>query len=161
MLITRQDRQEILDAFIAKHGKWDPRLFRDEVRAGQWQQAFGWFTWEESDAADRYQVEEAQRFRGGLVVRFGIETIHRGKVVVVQTEAPAYVSPPETRHAAGGYRALDPDNPEHMASFCGEAGVALQAWLNRYESTLLSVDVKPDVLAKVIAALETRVREAA
>lgn len=155
-MLTKQDRQDIVDSFIAKHGKWDVNLFVDELESGHWQQAHSWFEFDDGKAARAYRVEQARRFVHGLKVRFEVETIQRGRVKVIETTAPAFVSPVETRHKAGGYRQFDPNDPAHMSSLCGEAASALQSWLDRYESALLYAGQRQAVISKVVAALEAK-----
>ena len=154
-MISHQERQAIVNDFVERHGKWDLRLFRDEVKATNGQHpAWSCFTWDKDLAADKLQIEEARRFVHGLKIPVAMEVVERGRIVIRETSAPALVSPLAGRGKGGGYRLFDPSDPEHLDSFAGEAATALQAWLNRYEATLLHVGVKPSVISKVIAALE-------
>ena len=139
--IKKADRRAIVQDFMERHGgRYDPRAFVDEVRRSNGQhQAWTWFTWDDDKAAEDHRIWQARVFAQDIVVQFSVEQIRRGSVVVVSADAPAFVSPLDTRRSGGGYVELDPDDPAQMAILCAEAARSLQAWVRRYSGAVAYV----------------------
>lgn len=155
--LARDARQRILDEFIERHGKWDARVFYNEVRAtGGQHEAWTWFTWDNEKAADEYRIWQARTFIRDLVVRFSVETVEHGKVTVRSVEAPRVISPLASRQHGGGYIAVDPNNPDVMAAFCAEAARSLQSWFTRYEAALAYAGAKGGNIRKIVGLLEAK-----
>jgi len=153
-MLTKADRQAIVDDFVARHGRYDPAEFVAEA-AGDNHPAHKWFTWDDEAAAASHRMWQARTFVSGLRVKFSVETIQSGTITIRETTAPAYVSPMEDRRkGGGGYVALAPSDPAAMASFCREASSALSSWLRRYEGALLSAGGSADDIRAQIAALD-------
>lgn len=155
---TKALRQRIVREFAVRHnGTYNPTLFVEEVRrVGPSHPAYEWFEWDASKAAAAYQVEQARDFARDLRVTFKVEVVNGGRrsVKVRETAMPLVISPMEGRKHGGGYLLVDPDNPAFIAEHCGQAAGALRSWLSRYRSALDHINVKPDTVSDLIAALE-------
>ena len=83
--ITKKERRAIVQDFMERHGgHYDPRAFVDEIRRSNGQHpAWTWFTWDNDKAADEYRIWQARVFAQDIVVKFSVEQIRRGKVVIV------------------------------------------------------------------------------
>src|SRR3546814_9062605 len=89
MRLSRKDRQKIVDDFVERHGKYDARMFMEEVKATAGQHpAWTWFVWDDEKAADEYRIWQAREFTHDLKVKFSIEVMERGSVKGRQTEGP-------------------------------------------------------------------------
>ena len=160
-MISKNDRQKIVDEFSSRNHGWDARMFRDEVRdAGEDHPAWTWFTWEESDAADAWQVQEAMKFVHGLRIRYSLEIVERGVKRIRVVESPHVFSPLTTRRTGGGYVILDPEDPKIMTDFLDEARAALEAWLFRYNGALVYAKGSTNAIEKQIAILTEAVPDA-
>ena len=161
--IAKADRRSIIQDFMARHGgRYDPRAFVEEVRRSNGQHpAWTWFNWDDARAAEDHRIYQARVFAQDIVVKFSVEQIRRGTVVVVSVEAPAFVSPLDARRSGGGYWSLDPSDPAQMAGFCAEAATSLQAWLRRYSGAVAYAGGSVVALQRQLLVLEkTSVAEA-
>lgn len=133
-------RERIVREFTARHnGRYDPAVFVEEVKAaGPDHEAYEWFEWDDEAAASSFRVEQARSFVQGINISFTVETLVRGNITVSPCIMPLVVSPMEGRRAGGGYVINNPDNPDHVAEFCGQAARDLDAWLRRYRAAVLS-----------------------
>src|SRR3546814_18543037 len=62
MRLSRKDRQKIVDDFVERHGKYDARMFMEEVKATAGQHpAWTWFVWDDEKAADESRSSEERR----------------------------------------------------------------------------------------------------
>jgi hypothetical protein len=147
--MTRQDRQAILDDFIARHGRFSPAAFLAEASSDQ-HPAHRWFTWDDAAAANAHRIDQARDFIRDLRVTFSVEVIERGKVNVREVTVPAAVSPMDGRQGRGGYVALDAAN---MPVFRQEAASSLAAWLRRYEGAVIAAGQDPSAVRGMIGAL--------
>jgi len=138
--ITRAERQKIVKEFQDRHGgRYDPRAFMEEVRATKGQHpAWSWFTWDDDKAAEDHRVWEARVFAQDVVIQFTVEQIRRGNVVVIESEAPAFISPVDLRGRGGGYFEFDPNDPVQVAVLCDEAARSLHAWIRRYGGAVIA-----------------------
>ena len=158
-MLTRAERQEIIEDYMSRHnGKWDPRGFRDEVKAaGDGHRAWSWFMWNKDKAADEYQIWQARQFVRGVTITRTIETIERGAVVSYETEMPLVFSRPSERASGGGYAPPNPSDPDSMGEYCSEAHQALENWLERYSSALIYAGGKPTPINKILSLLWEKV----
>ncbi|MBA3548825.1 MAG: hypothetical protein H0T76_20270 [Nannocystis sp.] len=132
---TRDDRQEIIDDYVARNGNFSAGGFLREVRASNGtHRAWAWFEWNDGRAAEEFRLHQSRLFVQGLRISFTVETIERKVSGVTVREAPALISPMDSRHDGGGYYAFDPTNIEHMAELRRQGATALENWLRRYGS---------------------------
>lgn len=154
---TKELRQQIVQDFAVRHnGNYNPALFLEEVkRDGEKHPAFGWFEWDQSAAAQAYQLEQARAFARDLRISFKVEeVIGPHSVRIRETPMPMVISPMEGRRNGGGYKLVDPDDPEHIEEHCRQAAATLTQWLKRYGAALAHVGAKTGEVHKVIARLE-------
>lgn len=154
---TKQLRQQIVEEFARRHnGLYDPALFLREVKEeGPAHPAYEWFEWDASKAALEHNLWQARTFARDLRINFTIEQVSRsGEIKVVQQEAPLVLSPVEGRKDGGGYVLNNPDDPEHVAEHCRQAGAALRSWLKRYSSALIHVDGTTKAIERLASELE-------
>lgn len=135
---TKELRREIITDFAARHGgQYLPAAFVAEVRKkGKRHPAYGWFTWDLKKAVQEYHLWQAREFVNGIIVKFSVQELHRGKVHVREREMPFVMSPIESRSDGGGYYVTDPDDPEHMIELCRQGAQALEMWLRRYSAAV-------------------------
>lgn len=155
--LSKEKRQEIVEDFARRHnGQYDPKLFLREVKeTGDKHPAFNWFEWDDKKAAGEYQLWQARSFAKDLRVNFTVEEVGReGAVTVRSVEAPAVISPVAGRKDGGGYVSFNPDDPEHIAEHCRQAGVALRSWMRRYEAALIHIDGSTKTIERLASALE-------
>lgn len=154
---TKKLRQKIVDEFSTRHnGQYNPELFLREVQEkGPEHPAYGWFEWDSNKAAHEHNLWQARSFAKDLRIVFEVEQVGRsGTMTVVQQEMPTVLSPVAGRNGGGGYVLTDPDNPEHMAEHCRQAGTALRSWLKRYSAALMHVDGSIKPVERIAEALE-------
>lgn len=162
MRLSLRDRQKIVTDFVERHGVFNPRAFVEEIKAtGGQHPAWEWFTWDVDKAAEDHWIWQARTFVHGLTIKYSVEIVERGRVRVVEAEAPLLFSPIITRSKSGGYRYLDPDDDDAMEMFCMEAAAALQSWLDRYNGAALHAGVSTAALRKIVAVLEQKGRSKA
>lgn len=157
MRYTKDERQRIIDDFAKAHkGVFDPAIFlKDVERVGKSHPAFGWYEWDDSKAAREYRLWQTRIFVRDLKVQFDVETVGRsGSITVRSTEAPMLLSPLDNRRDGGGYYVLDPKNQDHTTELCRQAGLALRAWLDRYQAALLHTGTSPVAIEKIARSLE-------
>lgn len=154
---TKAKRQEIVDEFATRHnGVYNPAVFLKEVAAtGNTHPAYNWFEWNADKAAHEYNLWQARSFAKDLRITFQIEEVGReGAVKVKSVEMPAVLSPIAGRKDGGGYVLTDPNDPEHMAEHCRQAGAALRSWMRRYEAALIHIDGSTKTIERLASALE-------
>jgi hypothetical protein len=142
---TKDIRQKIVREFAVRHnGQYDASLFLREVREqGKTHPAYDWFEWDTNAAAQAYQLEQARAFARDLRVTFRIEeVVGPHSVRVRETPMPMVLSPLETRHKGGGYRLVDPDDPQHIAEHCRQAAKTLGEWAERYQAAIAHAGIK-------------------
>ncbi len=155
--LSHEDRQQIVDDFCNDHGGWNAEAFFTEVRDSKGQHpAYCWFTWDGDAAAFAYNVAEARHFVHGLIVRYEIEVVDQGAVIVTYVEGPMVFSPPSNRRWGGGYVKIDPEDKELMGEFCDEAATALNSWIRRYHLAVVHAGSPIKVVEKLAAALERK-----
>jgi hypothetical protein len=155
---TKELRQQIVEDFSRRHnGLYDPALFLKEVREkGKDHPAYDWFEWDQSKAAQEHQLWQARSFAKDLRVSFTVEEVGRsGAVTVKTTEMPAVISPVAGRKDGGGYVLTDPNDPEHIAEHCRQAGTALLSWMNRYKAALLHVEGSTKSIERLASELQS------
>ena len=136
MKFTKELRQEILDDFVSRKGKYDATAFLEEVREqGDSHPAWTWFEWNNDKAAQEHRLWQARTFVQGLRVKFEVITTERSISGVVVRDAPAYVSPVETRANGGGYFQTDIEDPGHRREILRQALLSLDTWIRRYGGT--------------------------
>ena len=67
---------------------------------------------------------------------------------------PLVLSSLATRDKGGGYRLVDPDDPEHIMEHRKQAARTLREWLGRYQAAVAHAGVKPADIEKAIGRLE-------
>lgn len=153
---TKALRQQLVRDFAEKNGGWfDPAVFLSEVRkAGEKHPAYGWFEWDDGEAAHEFRLDQARDFARGLKVVFEVQTMNRGTLRVVEQSAPMLVSPMAGRKGGGGYFITDPDDPAHMIELCLQAAQSMRWFISRYEGALRYAGINTAPFEKVQAALE-------
>lgn len=138
---TKALRQQIIREFAeAQGGVFDPAAFLNAVRdAGEEHPAFEWFEWDDDKAALEYRLDQARDFARGLVVRFEVQEVHRGKMRITERSAPLLISPVGKRKDGGGYLVTDPGDPVHMEELRRQAAGSLRWFISRYEAVLAHV----------------------
>jgi hypothetical protein len=138
---TKALRQQIIREFSEAHGGvFDPAAFLTAVHeAGEDHPAYEWFEWSDDKAALEYRLDQARDFARGLVVRFEVQEVHRGKMRIAERSAPLVMSPLGTRRDGGGYVVTDPSNPDHMEELRRQAAGSLRWYISRYEAVLADV----------------------
>ena len=135
---TAEDRQAIIDLFIAEHGSFDPAVFVEEARSEN-HPAHGWFEWDDGAAAERYRVWQARQF---VHVRVVTRIVDGGTAEVeVEVSRPEYVA--QQSHGVDGYIPVSsPDGEAELRWQALDSGFGLRSWLKRYESAMLEDEVK-------------------
>jgi len=154
---TKALRQKIVEEFAIRHnGQFDAALFLKEVREqGVGHPAHDWFEWDESKAAQAYQLEQARSFASDLRVTFRVEeVVSPGSVRVREVPMPTVISPLENRNKGGGYRLVDPDDPQFIEEHCRQAARALSQWMNRYEAALTHAKINLKSVENFVGKLE-------
>lgn len=138
---TKALRQQIVREFAEAHGGvFDPAAFLSEVySAGEDHPAYEWFEWSDDKAALEYRLDQARDFARGLVVRFEVQEVHRGKMRIMERSAPLVLSPIDARKSGGGYLVTDPGDPVHMDELRRQAAGSLRWFISRYEAILADV----------------------
>ena len=156
MRFTREVRQKIVREFAEENGGWfDPAAFLARVReVGPDHPAWSWFEWDQEKAALEFQLDQARDFARGLVVRFEVETVYRGKMRVQTQTMPLLTSPKDSRRSGGGYFVTDPKNPQHMVEHCQQAAGALDWFIRRYHAAVSHVGGDVARLERLKAELE-------
>lgn len=149
-------RQKVVQEFSEKNGGWfDPARFLTYVeKQGAKHPAYEWFEWDDDKAATDFRLDQARDFARGLVVRFEVQTVHRGAFRIVERTAPLALSPVGNRRGGGGYYMTDPNNPEHMDELRRQAAQSLRWFLSRYGAVLVHAGVGLAALEKAQVALE-------
>lgn len=157
MSLTKKERQQIVDDFVERHGKYEPEAFVEEVAATRGQHpAWTWFTWDNEKAAQDHRIWQARTFVHGLRITYDVELTERGKIKVRQVESPFVFSPIHTRGKGGGYVELDPQSPESMGLFCDEAASSLETWLQRYNGAVAYAGGSVKQVEKLIGLLKKK-----
>lgn len=157
MKFTKETRRKIVQEFATRHnGVFNPRLFLEDVkRTGPEHPAYGWFTWDDAEAAEKHRVEQARDFASGLRIKFEVEEIRpQGVISVRVVEAPLLISPTEARANGGGYVLTDPRNPDHIRELCRQAAKDLRSWAERYSSVLSFAGMEIEELSGAALRLE-------
>lgn len=138
MKFTRAARQKIVQEFAEENGGWfDPALFLATIEEeGETHPAWGWFEWDDDKAALEFRLDQARDFARGLVVRFEVQEIRRGKFRVTERSVPLLLSPLDKRRTGGGYYITDPDDPAHIRELKRQAAQSLRWFISRYEAVL-------------------------
>jgi len=138
---TKALRQQIIREFAEAHGGvFDPAAFLSAVHdEGEGHPAYEWFEWSDDKAALEYRLDQARDFARGLVVRFEVQEVHRGKMRIAERSAPLVMSPLGTRRDGGGYVVTDPNDPAHMEELRRQAAGSLRWYISRYEAVLADV----------------------
>ncbi len=160
---TKALRQQIVREFAEAHGGvFDPAAFLAAASAAN-HPAHDWFEWDDDKAALEYRLDQARDFARGLVVRFEIEEVHRGKIRVAERSMPLVLSPLEGRRGGGGYYVSDPESAEHMDELRRQAAQSLRWFLSRYNAVLVHCGVSVASLERVQSQLEAseEIKEAA
>lgn len=152
---TKSLRQKIIREFAAQNGGiYDPADFLASVEAaGETHPAFEWFLWDDERAATEYRLDQARDFARGMVVKFQVETIQRGKYKIVEQEMPFALSPVGSRKSGGGYYLSDPEDPSHLEEHCRQAATSLRWFLSRYSSALQSRAISVTAFERAISKL--------
>ena len=133
---TAEERQAIIDQFIAVHGSFEPALFVEEARSEN-HPAHNWFVWDDGEAAERYRVWQARQF---VHVRVVTRIVEGGKAAVT-VNRPEYVA--QERGREDGYISVSsPAGEAELRWQALDSGFGLRSWLRRYESALLEDEVK-------------------
>lgn len=156
MRYTRETRQQIVKDFAEQNGgMFDAALFLANVRIeGEAHPAFGWFEWNDDKAAHEYRLDQSRDFARGLVIKFEVEEIHRGKLRIAERNAPMVLSPLGGRRSGGGYVITDPADGEHMDELRRQAAQSLRWFISRYEAVLAHSGVNLPMLERMQALLE-------
>src|SRR3990167_6398855 len=162
-MFTKELRQQIIRDFAVRHnGNYNPALFLEEVEGqGEEHPAYEWFEWDSDEAARQHRIWQAREFATGLRVKFSIEEIKRGVVLVREVEMPFALSPMNDRDKGGGYLIADQNDPVHMTELCRQAATDLERWLRRYEAALVyaggsaSISQRQLRLIKAVIPIET------
>ena len=133
---TADERQAIIDEFIAEHGSFEPALFVEEARSEN-HPAHDWFEWDDGAAAERYRVWQARQFVHVRVVTRIVD----GGTAEVAVSRPEYVAQ-ESQREDGYIRVSSPDGEAELRWQALDSGFGLRSWLKRYESALLDDEVK-------------------
>jgi len=151
-MLTKSQRQEILDDFLARHdGEFIPSLFVAECRA-EGHPANGWFKWDDVEAGHEYRLWQARTFVRDLRIRRQIVFTHRGVAKAVVVDVPSVVSPIAARASGGGY--ISTGTRAGMVALREEAALALRHWLERYRAAVLHAGASPSVIERIAEYLE-------
>lgn len=155
MALTKEMRADIVGDFAGRHeGRFQPRMFLDEVRATRGQHpAWEWFEWDDSAAAESYRLEQARNFVRDLKVTFTIEDVGGAKMVVRSVEAPLMLSPLSGRAAGGGYVVVEALDRDTLAELAMQAATDLKAWADRYEAVLSQTKGAGRITTDLVAML--------
>jgi hypothetical protein len=154
---TRAMREEIVRDFTDRHGgEWIPAAFWDEVEAcrrrGVPHPADDWFERDPDLAARAFWIEQAREFASGIrVVYFQREPPDVRHFTITEVEGPLVISPMANRANGSSYHIFDLENPEHRQEWCGQAGVALKAWMEKYACVFDDVSVRRADIESLVA----------
>ncbi len=163
MRLSRRQRQDIVSDYLTSTGRptYRPEEFIGWLAERPSHPAYGWFQWNDEEAANAYRIDQARSFVSDLRITYTTEAIRRGKIVVTAGESPAMVSPIGGHRTGGGYIPVRIDDPIAMEALCQEADRALDAWLRRYDAALRYRGIDPGGLRAVAKALGEEPKEAA
>jgi hypothetical protein len=153
---TKEQRQQIVEEFARAHGgTFDAGAFLGAVQQiGTSHPAHAWFEWDNDRAAREHRLDQARDFARGLVVRFEIERVERGKVRVVTATAPMILSPLNRRESGGGYFTTDPKDPMHMAELCRQAAQSMRWYISRFDGAVAFAGGEIAPLQELLQLLE-------
>ena len=156
--LLRKERERIVKEFCLRHnGVYNPGTFVEEVRSmGPDHPAYRHFTWDDTEAARKQRTWEARMFVQGLKLVFEVEyQTPKGRIKLVERDAPLFLSPTSTRRDGSGYNMFDPNDPEHLEELRHQGVVDLRAWIDRYSVALSSVGLTTLPLDRIISVLES------
>lgn len=153
---TKELRQHLVRDFAERNGGWyDPAAFLTEIeQAGSTHPAWEWFEWDNGKAALEYRLDQARDFARGLVIRFEVEEVHRGKLRISQRSVPLVFSPLAGRRDGGGYQITDPSSQAHMDELRRQAAQSLRWFISRYDAVLAHSGVSLSSFERAQALLE-------
>jgi hypothetical protein len=157
--LLRKQRAEIVKDFCLRHdGVYNPHTFVEEVRStGPDHPAYQFFTWDDTEAANKQRTWEARMFVQGLKLVFQIEhQTPTGRIKIHERDVPLLLSPSSTRQDGMGYYMFDPNDPDHLEELRRQAVVDLKAWLVRYSVALDAAGLTAQPLERIISILESR-----
>lgn len=151
---TKEDRQRIVDAHVAKHGSFDAHGFLREVRSSNGtHEAWPWFEWNDGRAGEAYREVQAREFVQGLKVKFEVLDSAPTVASVIVRDAPAFISPVENRRNGGGYHPYDPGNPGHREELVRQAASSFDSWVRRYGGVFAEIGGDEAMLTAITDAL--------
>lgn len=160
MSFSKQDRQKIVDGYLAATGRnlFVPGEFIDWLSGEPEHEAYEWFfSQTDADAAREYRIGLARRMASGLRITTVIEEKEASVTSIRVREYPAYVSPVAGRRSGGGYTPFNPNDAADMDELRRQGAVALRSWLVRYrgayEAAGVSVASIEAIAAQITAQL--------
>lgn len=162
MTFKKQDRQRIIDGYLAQTGRnmFVAPEFIDWLSGQPSHEAYElFFSQDDAAAARQHRIDLARRMASGL--RIVAQVSHapdKGQVVHITTrEYPAYISPIGGRKSGGGYEPFDPEDVAAMAELQAQGAQSLRAWLARYRGAAEGAGVDVDAIEEIVAKLSRNV----
>lgn len=161
MAFTKQDRQRIIDEYLAATGRnlFVPGEFIDWLAGNPEHEAYDWFySKTDEEAAREWRIGLARGMAAGLRIEVKTEEVKASVTSITVREYPAYVSPVAGRKDGGGYIPFNPSDADAVAELRRQGAVALQSWLARYrgafETAGISVSGIDAIAAQALAQVE-------
>lgn len=134
MRLTKEDRQRIVDGYLAESGAeaFRAREFLEWLEPREDHAAWPVFYGrDEADLARERREQLVRHFVSDLRIRIRfLAPTESGVVSIRVAEVPAFVSPMGWRSNSGGYRRVDSE--EALADVRSEGVRSLRSWLQRY-----------------------------
>jgi hypothetical protein len=151
-MLTKEQREEILAAYVARHGGYSAGGFFEEVQTtGPSHPAYEWFEWDVRNGWREHNLFLARQFVIGLTVKIVPGHLGEDRSISVAVTAPMVLSPMSGRNHGGGYVLM---SEEHLDELCRQGATALGSWLTRYRSALEFAGGSPSGVARIIKTLE-------
>lgn len=149
MRFNKKTKQKVIDDYLAASGRniFLADEFVDWMATQPEHEMYDTFYGVEDDVAARnYRIDIARRMASGLRIVVKEEVKEKSQVVSIKVaEYPAFISPIKNRRLGGGYQPFDPDDEDAQTELRKQAGVSLNAWLERYRgaSENIGLDMSP------------------
>ena len=124
--MTVEERQKVLDDHLEAYGDFQPAAFLEEA-ADDDHPAHGWFTWDDSTAANAYRMQQSRDFVSGLRCERVQDVTEAGPIRYV-------TMPVVVTEGRGVY--VSTETPKGRTLLAVEAAQRLKEWWERYGSIL-------------------------
>ena len=156
--LTRNDRQRIIDGYLAATGAnlFVASEFIDWLAGEPDHEVYPWFFGkDDTTLAREHRIGMARQMASGLRITVKTENVDSRKVVhITAREYPAFVSPMGGRRDGGGYVAFNLDDPETAAELSRQGATALRSWLARYRGVAEQQGIAVSAIEKIASRMD-------